>query len=49
MVTGYLAQNCKLFTSRLDTGGLWVLKQPCRGYGRLLAAGLCLWYCDFIF
>ena len=41
-------QNCISITSRWDAGILWALKQPCRGYERLLETGPCLWYQDFI-
>ena len=41
-------QDCISITGRWDTGILWALKQPWRGYGRLLAVGPCLWYWDFI-
>ena len=49
MITFQPNQNCISITGRWDTGILWALKQPCRGYGCLLEAGLCFWYWDFIF
>ena len=48
MLTTQPNQNCIFITSRWDTGILWAMKQPCRGYRHLLAAGPCLWYWDFI-
>ena len=33
-------QDCIFTTSRWDTGILWALKQPCRGYG-------CWWNCHW--
>ena len=44
MVTVQPNQNCLSITSKWDTGILGAMKQPCQGYGRLLAVGPFLWY-----